>query len=62
MPPNEQLVPEVDVRGGDDGIDARPLGVPHRLGRGLDVVEPGARQAADDRPAHLARDLGHGQV
>ena len=55
-----QLALEVDVGGGDEGVDARPLGVPHRVPGRVDVLLGGPRQPADDRALHLPRDRLHG--
>ena len=54
-----ELVLDVDVAGGDEGVDARPLGVLDRVPGGVDVLRVRARQAADDRSVHLARDRLH---
>ena len=50
-----QLVLEVDVAGGDEGVDARAAGVAHRLAGGGHVllVRPG--QAGDDHALDLLR-------
>ena len=55
-----QLVHDVDVRRRDEGVDARALGVAHRLPRALDVGRVGAGQAGDDRSMDLAGDRLHG--
>ena len=55
-----QLVDDVDVRGRDEGVDARALGVAHRLPRALDVGGIGARQAGDHGSMDLAGDRLHG--
>ena len=57
-----QLVDDVDVRRRDERVDARALGVAHRLPRGVDVSDVRARQARDDRRRRLgdlARDALH---
>ena len=51
-----QLLRHVDLGGGDEHVDARPLGVTHRLPSPIDVLEPGARQRSDDRAAHAPGD------
>ena len=58
-----QLVLQVDVAGGDEGVDA-PIGRGrHRIGTGLDVTGRRPRQAADGgalRRAHALGDALHG--
>ena len=44
-----QLALHVDRRGGDEGVDARPLGMSHRLAAAVDVLEAGAGEAGDGR-------------
>ena len=48
---------QMDIGGGKENVDARPLGVAHRLPGALDVFEAGAGQAGDPGTADL---LGHG--
>ena len=55
-----QLVLEVDVAGGDEGVDARIGGPFQGLSAALDVGRAGAGQAADLEPADLAGDGAHG--
>ena len=55
-----ELVLDVDVRGRDEGVDARALGVLDRLVGGVDVRHVRARQARDDRALDRARDRLHG--
>mmetsp|Transcript_11746 Transcript_11746/g.22330 ORF Transcript_11746/g.22330 Transcript_11746/m.22330 type:complete len:293 (+) Transcript_11746:1119-1997(+) len=50
-----ELELHVDGAGGDEGVDARPTRVPHRLPRRVDIALVGARQAADDRHVPVAR-------
>ena len=51
-----ELVLDVDVRGRDERVDARALGVLDRLPGRVDVGHVRARQAGDDRALDLARD------
>ena len=51
------LVREVDRRGGDEGVDARPFRVPHRLAGARDVGGDGAGEPGDDGVLHAPRDL-----
>ena len=51
-----ELALDVDVARGDEGVDARALGVLDRVPGGVDVLEAGAREPADDRAVHLAGD------
>ena len=55
-----QLVDDVDVRGRDERVDARPRGLAHRLPRALDVGGVGAGQPRDHRAVDLSRDRPHG--
>jgi len=55
-----QLVLDVDVGGGDEGVDARALSVAHRPPGGVDVGLVGAGEAADHRALDLSRYLLHG--
>ena len=55
-----QLVLDVDVRGRDEGVDARALGVAHRLPGAVDVGGVGTRQAGDHGSMDLAGDRLHG--
>ena len=55
-----QLVVDVDVRRGDEGVDARAVGVAHRFGGALDVGGVRAGEPGDDRAVDLARDRLHG--
>ena len=52
-----QLVLAVHGRGGDEGVDARPRGVLHRLAGAVDVGLAGARQAAHHRLLDALGDL-----
>ena len=54
-----QLALDVDVARGDERVDARALGVAHRVPGRLDVLLARARQAADDGALHLASDRLH---
>ena len=54
------LVREMDRRGRHEGVDARPLGVPHRGPGARDVGLDGPGQARHARPFGAARDFGHG--
>ena len=54
-----QLALDVDVAGRDEGVDARALGVAHRVPGRLDVLLAGAREAADHGAFDLARDRLH---
>ena len=54
------LVLQMDVGGGDEGMDARPLGVLDGVPAGADIALHAARQAADDRAFDLAGDGLHG--
>ena len=47
-------------RGGDEGVDARPPGVLHRLAGPVDVLLAGARQPAHHRALDALGDLGDG--
>ena len=49
-----QLILDVDVARRDEGVYARALGVLDRVPGGVDVLEAGAREPADDRSVHLA--------
>ena len=49
----------VQRRGADEGVDARPLRVPHRLPAAVDVLEVGAGEAADHRVLRHLRDAAH---
>src|SRR5204862_22218 len=49
-----QLMLDVDVRGGDERVDRRALGVAHRLPRAVVVGRVGARDAADHLPLDVA--------
>ena len=51
-----ELALDVDVARGDEGVDARALGVLDRVPGGVDVLHARARQAADDRALDLAGD------
>src|SRR5262249_10931915 len=59
LPRGLQLVANVDVRGGDEGVDARTGGVPYGVPGGVDVGHVGARQAGDDWTFDPAGDLLH---
>ena len=54
-----QLVLDVHVAGGEEGVNPRPLGVPDRLPGGLDVLLGRARQTADHGAFDLSRDRLH---
>ena len=51
------LVLAVQRRGADEGVDARPLRVPHRFPAAVDVGEVRARQPADHRVPREPGDL-----
>jgi hypothetical protein len=51
---------QVDVAGGDEGVDARARGALDGLGGALDVRATGARQPAHRRPAHRLGHRAHG--
>ena len=53
------LVLQVDVGGGDEGVDAGPLGVLDGVPAGADVALHAARQSADDRALDLPGDGAH---
>jgi len=55
-----ELVLEVDVGGGDEGVDARPDGLPDRLPGAVDVRPGGAGEGGDLGLLQPARDLGDG--
>ena len=55
-----ELALDVDVAGGDEGVDARALGVLDRVPGGVDVLLAGAGEAADHGALDLARDRLHG--
>ena len=50
------LVLDVDVRGRDEGVDARAFGVLERSPGGVDVTGESACEPRDHRPVDLARD------
>src|SRR3954470_5314718 len=54
-----ELVLDVDVARRDEGVDARPLGIPDRVPGGVDVLEARAGEPADARAVDLARDRLH---
>src|SRR5487761_1160885 len=54
-----QLALDVDVARGDERVNPRPLGVPDRLPRCVDVLLGRPRQPADHRALHLPRDCLH---
>ena len=49
----------VQRRGADEGVDARPPRVAHRLPAAVDVLEVGAREPADHRALGQLGDLAH---
>ena len=53
-----QLVLHMDRAGGDEGVDARTLGALERFAGAVDILEAGARQAADHRVLHALGDFG----
>ena len=55
-----ELVEDVDLRAGEEDVDAPPRGVAHAFPSGVDVLRVGPRQPADDRPADLLGDALHG--
>ena len=66
-----ELLLDVDVAGGDEGVDARPGGVTHRVPAAVDVGGDRARQARDHGAPDLAGDVadrlevalrGHGEA
>ena len=54
-----QLVLAVDGAGGEEDVDAGPLGVADRLPGAVDVGLAAAGQSADDRAADVAGDFPH---
>ena len=52
-----QLALEVQIRGREERVDARPLGRLERARRFLDVLRPAAGQRRDHRAPHLGRNL-----
>ena len=54
-----QFVLEVDVAGGNEGVDAAPHGWRHGIGAGLDVALGGPGQAADHRAIGRADAAGN---
>ena len=58
-----ELVRQVDVRGREEGVDARPFRLAHGVPGAIDVALAGARQPGDDRRVfeltHLARNPAH---
>ena len=55
-----ELVHDVDVRAGEEDVDARPGGVLDRIPAGVDVSRHRPCQPGDDGTAHLLRDSGDG--
>src|SRR5579884_2941036 len=55
-----QLVLQMDVAGGDEGVDARPAGVLQRCGGTLDVAGAGPAERGDLYPRELAAYGLHG--
>ena len=53
------LVREMDRRGRDEGVDARPPRLAHRLAGAGDVGGDGAGEAGDDGVLHAPGDLAH---
>src|SRR4051794_29277921 len=51
-----QLALDVDIAGGDEGVDAGALGVLDRVPGRVDVLHRRACEPADDRPLDLAGD------
>jgi hypothetical protein len=54
-----ELPAEVDVGGREESVDAGMLGLFDGLPATVNVLGLRAREARDDRPAHLARDAAH---
>ena len=59
VPVDLELALEVQVRGGEEGVDARVRRVLERLGRPVHVGAGRTRQARDDRPLDRLGDLDH---
>ena len=57
-----ELVPDVQVGGGDEDVHPAPGRRAQRLAGELDVALVAAGQRGDDRPAHLGGDLPHPAV
>ena len=55
-----ELVLEVNIAGGDEGVNARTLGVFQRGGGALDIEGTGTGQGSDLHPGILAADGVHG--
>ncbi len=57
-----QLLPHVQVGGGDEHVEPAPLGPGQRLAGEVDVPLGASRQRRDDRPPHLGGDLPHAAI
>ncbi len=62
VPRSAQLLPDMQVRCGDEDVQPGPFGLAQRLARKLDVPVQAARQCRHDRAPDLGRDFAHAPV